>query len=61
MLALRHVNALLHALWWADLSQSASCVGCRFAHMIGTREHASHLWRVTKDPDQHSHIEKEPI
>lgn len=33
----------------------------RFAHMIGTREHADHLWRITKDVNQHSHISQEDL
>lgn len=33
----------------------------RFAHMIGTREHADHLWRITKDDNQHSHIAQEDL
>ncbi|KAL3148389.1 DNA repair protein rad50 [Trebouxia sp. C0009 RCD-2024] len=33
----------------------------RFAHMIGTREHADHLWRITKDANQHSHIAQEDL
>jgi DNA repair protein RAD50 len=32
-----------------------------FARQIGTREHAEFMWRVTKDPDQHSHIAQEEI
>jgi len=30
-----------------------------FAHAVGTRELTDHLWRVTKDADQHSRIEQE--
>ena len=33
----------------------------RFAQMIGTREHAEHLWRITKDSNQHSHIAQEDL
>ena len=33
----------------------------RFALMIGTREHTEHLWRITKDQNQHSHIAQEPL
>ena len=29
--------------------------------MIGTREHAEYLWRITKDQNQHSHIAQEPL
>lgn len=29
--------------------------------MIGTREHADHLWRITKDANQHSHIAQEDL
>ena len=29
--------------------------------MIGTREHAEYLWRITKDHNQHSHIAQEPL
>eukprot|EP00879_Flechtneria_rotunda_P018584 GHRR01019500.1.p1 GENE.GHRR01019500.1~~GHRR01019500.1.p1 ORF type:complete len:279 (+),score=89.57 GHRR01019500.1:83-919(+) len=32
-----------------------------FAHMIGTRQHAEYLWRITKDDQQHSHIAQEEI
>ena len=38
-----------------------TCDRCRFAHMIGTREHADHLWRITKDDNQHSHIAQEDL
>ena len=31
----------------------------RFAHSIGQREHAEFYWRVTKDAEQHSLIERE--
>ncbi len=30
----------------------------RFAHLIGQREHAEYYWRISKDEDLHSHIEK---
>jgi len=33
----------------------------RFAGLIGTREHVDHIWRVTKDEGQHSHLETEPV
>lgn len=29
--------------------------------MIGTREHAEYMFRITKDDNQHSHIEKEDL
>jgi len=29
--------------------------------MIGKREHAEYMWRVTKDTHQHSHIARETI
>lgn len=32
-----------------------------FASLIGTREHADHMWRVTKDENQHTHIAQEDI
>lgn len=32
-----------------------------FAHRVGSRELADHMWRVTKDANQHSRIEKELI
>ena len=32
-----------------------------FAHLIGTRENAEHLWRVTKDESQHSNVQREDI
>jgi DNA repair protein RAD50 len=32
-----------------------------FAHMIGTRQHAEFLWRITKDDNQRSHIAQEEI
>jgi DNA repair protein RAD50 len=32
-----------------------------FAAQIGTRQHAEHLWRITKDEQQHSHIAQEEI
>lgn len=38
-----------------------TCHRCRFAHMIGTREHADHLWRITKDDNQHSHVAQEDL
>ena len=28
---------------------------------MGTREHAEHRWRITKDENQNSHIEQENI
>lgn len=34
---------------------------CRFARLIGTRENAEHLWRITKDESQHSHMAREDI
>jgi DNA repair protein RAD50 len=33
----------------------------RFAHLIGQREHAEYYWRISKDEDMHSRIEKEDI
>lgn len=33
----------------------------RFAHMIGTREHAEFLWRVTKNEQQNTHVAMEEI
>jgi DNA repair protein RAD50 len=30
----------------------------RFAHLIGQREHAEYYWRISKDEEMHSHIEK---
>eukprot|EP00898_Chlorokybus_atmophyticus_P003192 jgi/Chlat1/3874/Chrsp26S04017 len=33
----------------------------KFAHMIGQREHAQHYWRVSKDDNQHSLIERQEI
>jgi DNA repair protein RAD50 len=30
----------------------------RFAHLIGQREHAEYYWRISKDEDMHSRIEK---
>lgn len=33
----------------------------RFAQLIGTREHAEFMWRVTKDEAQHTHIAQELI
>mmetsp|Transcript_39623 Transcript_39623/g.74414 ORF Transcript_39623/g.74414 Transcript_39623/m.74414 type:complete len:1331 (-) Transcript_39623:619-4611(-) len=33
----------------------------RFAHQIGQREHAEYYWRVTKDQEQHSLIEREDV
>ncbi|KIZ04903.1 DNA repair protein RAD50 [Monoraphidium neglectum] len=32
-----------------------------FASLIGTRQHAEFLWRVTKDEAQHSHVAQEDI
>jgi DNA repair protein RAD50 len=32
-----------------------------FAHLIGTRQHAEWLWRITKDDNQRSHIAQEEI
>jgi DNA repair protein RAD50 len=32
-----------------------------FARHIGTREHAEHMWRITKDEAQHSQLKSEPI
>ena len=29
--------------------------------MIGTREHAEFMWRMTKDDFQHSRITQEPV
>lgn len=54
--------------WMAGKSGGVGCVavliqdaGCSFAQMIGTREHAEYMWRITKDDDQHSHLEKEQL
>jgi hypothetical protein len=33
----------------------------QFARLIGTREHAEYMWRITKDERQHSHIAQEDI
>lgn len=33
----------------------------QFAHLIGTREFCSHLWRITKDNDQHTLVSQEEI
>ena len=33
----------------------------KFAHMIGQRAYSEYYWRVTKDDDQHSKIEREAI
>ncbi|KAK9817777.1 hypothetical protein WJX72_002045 [[Myrmecia] bisecta] len=33
----------------------------KFANLIGTREHAEHRWRITKDENQHSHIAQEDL
>ena len=32
-----------------------------FAHRIGAGEHADHLWRVTKDTNQHTLVLQEEI
>ena len=32
-----------------------------FAHMLGQRQHADYYWRVTKDENQHSCVEREDI
>ena len=32
-----------------------------FAHVLGQRELTDYYWRITKDDNQHSHIEKEDI
>lgn len=32
-----------------------------FARLLGTREYADHMWRITKDEDQHSTVTKEDI
>ena len=32
-----------------------------FAQVLGQREHADYYWRITKDDNQHSHIECENI
>ena len=34
---------------------------CRFAHTIGRREYADHLYRVSKDEHQRSHITTEDV
>lgn len=39
---------------------SQSCLR-RFASLIGTRESAEHMWRITKDENQHSKVTKEPV
>lgn len=33
----------------------------QFARLIGTREHAEHLWRITKDEAQRSLVTQEDI
>lgn len=33
----------------------------QFARLIGTREHAEHLWRITKEDGQHSTVLQEDI
>jgi hypothetical protein len=33
----------------------------QFARLIGTREHAEFMWRITKDEQQHSLITQEDI
>ena len=33
----------------------------KFANMLGQREHAEFYWRVTKDANQNSHVEKQTI
>lgn len=33
----------------------------KFAHLIGQREHADFYWRISKDEELHSHIEREDI
>ena len=33
----------------------------RFATMLGTREYAEHMTRVTKNSDQHSVLTREPV
>ncbi|KAK9845615.1 hypothetical protein WJX84_004608 [Apatococcus fuscideae] len=33
----------------------------RFAHLIGTRDHAEYMWRITKDENQHSHVAQEDV
>lgn len=33
----------------------------RFATMLGTREYAENMTRVTKDADQHSQLQQEPV
>jgi DNA repair protein RAD50 len=32
-----------------------------FARLIGTREHAEHMWRISKDENQHSTVLQEDI
>ena len=54
----------LNVLYGLAPMVSCSCmlsVLPRFALMIGTREHTEHLWRITKDQNQHSHIAQEPL
>ena len=34
---------------------------CRFAGLIGSREYAEHMWRITKDENQHTKVTKEPV
>jgi len=29
--------------------------------MIGTKEHAEYMWRITKDENQHTHVEREEM
>jgi DNA repair protein RAD50 len=31
----------------------------KFAHLIGTRESTSYMWRITKDEQQHTKVERE--
>ena len=33
----------------------------KFAHLIGTRENTEVMWRITKDEQQHTHIEAEVV
>lgn len=48
---------------WRPKEPPSFCANawCRFAHMIGTREHVEFMWRITKDQDQHSHIAQEQV
>ena len=48
---------------WRQISVifSDAKLWCRFAQLIGKREHAEYMLRITKDENQHSHIEREEM